>query len=62
MLNRTHLQALSAHVEATHKSGRPTDSNRDWRARTPAWLSAKKNREQVLRLLGRLKERLAEAA
>ncbi len=61
VVSPAHLAALRAHVLRPDLSGRPVDSNRDWRARTPGWMSSRKNREHVLKLLARLQRRFAEA-
>ena len=59
--NAWHLSALRAAVERPDRVRRPRDSNRDWRARLPGWLTARKNRADMLRLLDRLERRLSEA-
>jgi hypothetical protein len=57
--NEKHLQALTAYVGATL---RERTAGRHWSmfARLPQWLKAAKNRENILRGLSRLEQRLEE--
>jgi NAD-dependent dihydropyrimidine dehydrogenase PreA subunit len=58
--NGYHLALLRAYVAATHRS-KSTNNNYAWTSRLPAWITAAKNRDKVLRALGKL-DALAEGA
>ncbi len=62
--NREHLEFLEAYVSALLREQRPSPDGR-WHnaalaSRLPKWMSSAKNREDVLKGIERLKERLPE--
>ena len=60
---RAHLDWIEAFVAAPLRERRVEhgSANRSITSRLPLWVKASKNREEVLRALGRLRRRLAEA-
>jgi hypothetical protein len=62
--NAPHLDALEAFVKAKLRERSPDPqwgwSNRSWASRLPGWMKDRKHRDEILEVIGRLRERIPE--